>query len=60
MSVTVKSLALNEGGRRVMSFVDSDVVITGQENIRSVVKKKRIQPLDGQIIHVLGIVFHAD
>jgi len=43
-----------------MSFVDSDVVITGQENILSVVKKKRIQPLDGQIIHVLGIVFHAD
>ncbi len=43
-----------------MSFVDSDVVITGQENILSVVKKKRIQPLDGQIIHVLGIDFHTD
>jgi len=40
--VTVKSLALNEGGQRVMSFVDSDVVITGQEDFCSVLKKKLI------------------
>ena len=40
--VTVKSLALNEGGQRVMSFVDSGVVITGQEDFCSVLKKKLI------------------
>ena len=60
MSVTVKSLALNEGGQRVMSFVDSDVVITGQEDFCSVLKKKLIYPLGDQIIHVLGIDFHTD
>jgi len=42
VSVTVKSLALNEGGQRVMSFVDSDVVITGQKDFCSVLKKKLI------------------